>query len=93
MYKLRMRHARVDFGNESFGDVNIEEDVLLRAKSIKDLLSDLKTYLTDRQGEIVEIVNDNITFDTKELTVSAVVERDDESDLSITEEAEIELNK
>ena len=78
MYRFVMTRARVDFGGDNFADVDLNDSGaskwLVSAKNLTDLTLAIKNFVSERRGQIVEVSNDVVQFDTKEMTIWGKVE-------------------
>lgn len=74
---LEFDRVRVDFGDcGKFGDADATEaSRMLESASLQDLFKSLREYICDMGGEtnIELLTEDSIQFDTKNLTIVAIV--------------------
>lgn len=72
MFSFSIERIRLDLGNEVFTEAIISQEVqntFSHHASLEELISEIKTFLTERHGEYVEFDGDLFIFDTKETTI------------------------
>lgn len=83
MYELRMTSARVDFGNDNFASVELEDTLLIGGKkTLKELVESIKEFLEKRGGQVVDTNNEYIVLDTNEMTISCLAQNSGEINLT-----------
>lgn len=65
---------RVDLGGDIFVDADIPIESLFSGPTRESVVEQLKKFVTERSGEIIEQSGNSITFDTSELTVFGDIE-------------------